>query len=706
MRAAIVALVALCATGLAEAKKPPPAVQIPPGFDYIGPDKVQVDLLRASPGGNRIFVQVMLPDGKPGLFMVDTGASISAISEDTAKRLGLEIERDWGSIAGLGGTSTVHGATVPVLKIGDAEIHDVAFAVGAPGVPEYAGWMPLDGIIGDNVLARFTVEIDYPGDRMILHRPGTAKMPKNTAPMYFDGGGAYATLGIRTDTDPDPKKTVPLDTRVTIQLDTGASDLILAGPQAFPYDGPKGTEPWTEGIEPVLGIGAADTVPANSFFRSTRRIPVESVYLGGKLVKTPELQAQWMNFDKGPSFGPQGFVGLAGHELFADHVSFFDFLGGGFALANHHGPKRQRDGNAVLLAQDIASYGKDDVTRYLFRARLETALDHLPDADSLLTAFIASNPPANAKDTGEARVLLATIRRAKGDLDGAWKALEPMTPDELVAQGEIIASVNGLLLEDRAPEALALADAAVKAYSKESAGDDYDASLASSSYTARADVLLQMGKPEEASDELRVAAHLLENPDAQLIRRARIALAEGDRYGAIADVRRLVQLYPSTGMYLWFYATLVQGTDDEGTFRADMADAIGRLHPYEQPLDYMTHAYHLLGDQAEAETLMNQGIARDCDPMPDAPTRGNCTAWYYAMAEVEPDKSLKLIDKAMSATGDRSDFLDTAAMVHLSRDEFEDAHTSAVAAARMSPDEIYMLWQAERIGQIAAEHRK
>jgi hypothetical protein len=82
----------------------PPGPQ--PSPTYIGPDKVTVDLLR--PGKSvaarqRIYVQAKLPNGELGVFLVDTGAGVSVLSEDLAEKLGLSIERDWGSVEGLWG---------------------------------------------------------------------------------------------------------------------------------------------------------------------------------------------------------------------------------------------------------------------------------------------------------------------------------------------------------------------------------------------------------------------------------------------------------------------------------------------------------------------------------------------------------------------------------------------------------------------------
>jgi tetratricopeptide (TPR) repeat protein len=692
-----VALLALCGAMPALARPAPDDRSIydiagPP--TYEGPDEVKVDLLRPGkegPARTRIYVQATLPDGEKGLFLVDTGAAISVLSEETAERLKLPLQHDMGVAEGMGGRTTYDEAVIPELRLGEAVVKEVEVAVGVNGVPDHAGWMPLDGILGNNVWQQFTLEIDYPADLLVLHRPGTVKLPKRAAPMHFDGGHVYTPIEVTTATDP------PRSGPIVVMIDTGASELTIGGPRALPFE-----IAYSEGIEPLLGIGAADTMPPHAFFQHTRRIPLDKVGLGGRQVDV-DFEAQWINYtEDGPRVGPQNLPGLAGHELLAENTAWFDYQGGQFALSKSTHKKRVLDGHQVLLDQDVARYG-DDASRYRFRAEMYTALEEWEKADTLLMGYLATNP--EPKEAGKARVLLAAVRRLEGDLEGAWKALAPMSPAELVEQGEIVATVNGLLLDGRTEEALALSDAAIEGYSKEQVGeDDYDPFADAAAHTARSDVFLALERYGEANDELLQSARILDNPDAQLLRRARVALAEGDRYGAMAHVRRMLQLYPSNGQYLWFYATLVTASGpDADTFRADMTDAIGRLHQSDRPLDYMVMAHHLLGEQEQAETLMREGLERDCDALEEQANRENCYAWYYAMAGVEQDEALRLVDHALQLEGDRSDFLDTKAMVHLSRGELQKAHEAAMAAARLSPDEIYMLWQAERIGQIATE---
>lgn len=664
---------------------------------YFGPDHVQVDMLRTVPEGSRIFVQATMPDGVKGLFLIDTGAAISVLSESTAQRLSLDIQRNYGYVEGLGGRARLDYAVVDNLALGEAIVPEVSFAVGVRGAPEYAGFMPLDGILGNNVWSRFVLEVDYPADTLVLHRPGTVRMPRRSSPMVFDGNHVFAPLQVQTETDP------PMDVHVVVQVDTGAGELLLHGPSAL---GPEAPPMYTEGLEAVYGIGASEIMPPSRFLVRTRRVALARVGLGGAAFDVEDVDARWLNYDgqSAEQVSAAPMQGLGGHELLSDHNVFFDYQGGALALRKSRRRPRALDGHEVLLAQDLDLFGPDAPERAKFRAEMHAALaareggdpndQHLLRAVELMETYLAE---AQADDLAEARVTLAGLHRYRGDLESAWEVLAPLTPDELVREGQIVAAVNGFLLDEQPDAAMALADAAVAAATSGTDGTPLSVIERSTAHVARADVLLATGDAEGSNRDLLLAAEIVENPDAHLLRRSRVALARGDRYGAIAHVRRLLQLYPSEGTFLWFYALLVDGDEDTGTFRADMEHAMSRLHPPRRPIDFMVAAHRTLGDSDEATVLMEEGIRRDCNDGWPEPSRDNCVAWYSALAGVDLDDSLTRIERALDVEGDRSDFLDTKAMVHLARGEYAQAYASAMAAARLSPDDIYMLWQAERL---------
>ncbi len=641
----------------------------PESQTYEGPDHVKIDLLRTTEGGPRIYVQALLPDGRPGLFMIDTGADVNVMNEDTAARLGLEVEEGVYRLSGLSGSTRAGQVTVPDVHLGEAHLTDVEFAVGVRGVSTRARSMPLDGILGMDVWHRFIMELDYPADVLVLHRPGTKKLPKTAAPLYFDGHAIEAVIEVETGGD------VPVTDTISLQVDTGASALLLAGNSGMPFAAAA-----TDGVEPVYGVGASEYMPPSQFLEQTRRVPVVAYTLGGRR-NEQELNAQWLYWEPSQRRHVQT-PGLIGHDLLAGNRVFIDAQGGQIALPRSHRRHTLNNGHAVLLAQDIERYGADAPERDLFRARMNEALGEWDETVRLLSRYVEHHP-----DDVEGRVMLARARRIDADLPGAWTVLQGLGPGQLVDQSEIVASVNGLALEGRTDEALALGRRSVA-----ERGEEAEARV------ALADAYLADGQTASAREQLLEAARLTQNPDAFLLRRARVAMAEGDRFGALALVRRQVQLYPTEGKFLWYYAMLVETPQEEATLRRDLEQAVGRLHKELRPLDFMVAAYHAIGDDKLASAYMQEGIARDCEAMDRFPAaRDNCTAWYRGLAGDRLDAALALVDGALAETGPRPDYLDTKAVVHLARGELDLAFDAAIHAARLSPDDVYMLWQAERI---------
>ncbi|MFK7930143.1 MAG: aspartyl protease family protein [Myxococcota bacterium] len=636
---------------------------------YEGPDHVVVDLLRTSEGGPRIYVQAELPDGSLGLFMVDTGADVNVLSTETAERLDLDVDPGRYRLAGLSGSTQAAGATLPVLKLGAASLKNMEFAVGVRGVSKRAGFMPLDGILGMEVWSRFIMELDYPADRLTLHRPGTKRLPKSADELHFNGRSIEASVTVETAGEPGLTRTIRL------QLDTGASALLMAGESGAPF-----ATVATEGLEPVYGVGASEFLPPSQFLKKTRRIPVRAVTLGGKHHDL-RLDAQWLYWQAAEQ-QHVATLGLIGHRLLSEHRVFIDAQGERLALTRSRRRKHQNDGHQVLLDQDIAKFGEDAPARDLFRARMQVALGEWTPALTLLERYVDHHP-----EDAEGRVLLARARRVEADLPAAWEALKGLGPAGLVDEREVVAAVNGLALDGKADEAIALAKRATLVRP-----DKADARL------SLADALLAKGDLPGARQALLQAADLMQNPDAFLLRRARVAMAEGDRFAALDLVRRQVQLYPTEGKFLWYYAMLVTTDNEEQTLRRDLEVAVARLHPDLRPLDFMVAAYHAVGDQDVATRFLELGLERDCAPMAGfAPARDNCEAWYRGLAGDRLDHALALVDGALAETGPRSDYLDTKAVVHTARGELDEAYNAAIEAAKLSPDDVYMLWQADRI---------
>ncbi|MEM6931087.1 MAG: retroviral-like aspartic protease family protein, partial [Myxococcota bacterium] len=508
--------------------------------EFLGPDRSEVDLLRPAPGASRIYVQATLSDGEPALFLVDTGADISVISQETADRIGLTQLQE-GQVWGLSGTARVRFGTLPSLQIGEMIVPGIHVAVGVPGLHDTVGYMPLAGLLGNNVWSRFTLEIDYPADVMVLHDPSSVRLPRGSSPMFFrDRAHIETPIELKTSGERS------ITRKLVAQVDTGASDLTLCAATGQPFE-----DSYTQGLETVRGIGASETLPPFRFLEMTRRIPLESVTLGGTAVDIG-LPARWMAYEnRRTTTCGGGMKALIGHEYLSAHRVWFDYRRGEIALRKSRRPPRQLNGHEVLYDQEIERHGRP-IERGLVRARLLLGHGEQKQANKELRRFVdrTTDPDARA----EARVLLAQVYRRQGDHEAAWTLLEDLDAGALVDQQQVVGTVNGLLLAGRPADALKLAKAAV-----ESRPDEGWAQV------ALADVMLYLGQTDRAQDALLAAARLEQYRDAHLLRRARVALATGDRHGSMAHIRKLLELYPGGGPYLWFYAMLLESELDTET---------------------------------------------------------------------------------------------------------------------------------------------
>jgi len=120
---------------------------------------------------NLIFADVKINGKGPYNFVVDTGASQTALSQKLARDLGLKAITTT-VMHGVGGSGKVDSNIYRVdrLQVGDVGVKDLPVGTfDDPLISQIA-----DGIIGTSMLADFIVTINYPDSRMELtHKPVT-----------------------------------------------------------------------------------------------------------------------------------------------------------------------------------------------------------------------------------------------------------------------------------------------------------------------------------------------------------------------------------------------------------------------------------------------------------------------------------------------------------------------------------------------------
>lgn len=654
----------LAATAYASATYPPPRAELVLG----GADNTTLDLWRAYPGADKVYVKVGFPDGSEGLFLFDTGAAISVIHASVAAQLGLPTTALDGRIEGLSGSSPWTRAVIPRITLGDLKLNAVDVAVGVPGVPELAGALPVAGILGNNVWTNFVMEVDYPADTLVLHAPGTKKV-KGGAPLYVEDMHAYTPVQLLT--------TEGIRSTVPLEVDTGAGDLLLYGStgEAFrPHS--------TQGVEPVLGIGAdLDELPLENFLEVTRRVQVSEVKAGGRKLKH-RTAARWYGADS-PRDSRLVLPGLLGYAPMRQWNAVFDFPGGKFSLEKSKRVPRQFEAAKAWLAIEQERYG-DDPARAIIRARLQYRANDVEAAKATINAGLAANP-----GDAELVALMSWVQRNGQEWDASLATLDGAEPLALAVEHEWVAWIDSLIVAGQAERALAEAKAAI---------DTSDPTFPKwdDLHVAYSDALLANGQTAEAAVAIEEAVRAGHGASAHLLRRARAAMAERDRYGAMVALRDLWTIYPLNGVPMWLYATLASPDDVPG-FVADMDNALARLHPGDEPWDFVGAALLAVGQTDRGKDALAKGYARDCAPMPEGPDRKNCDAWYWALGGERLDEAEARIRAAITEVPWASAYHDTAATVFSAAGKAADAREAAHRAAQASPGDPYLLWQLDRM---------
>jgi aspartyl protease family protein len=116
-------------------------------------------VMTASSGGH--FLTAGAINGKPVQFLVDTGATVIALSQADADRIGLDYRKGARGLAGTAnGVVAIYRVTLTTVRIGDVQVHNVEANV-TPGTMPYV-------LLGNSFLTRFQMKRE--NDMLTLDR--------------------------------------------------------------------------------------------------------------------------------------------------------------------------------------------------------------------------------------------------------------------------------------------------------------------------------------------------------------------------------------------------------------------------------------------------------------------------------------------------------------------------------------------------------
>ncbi len=157
----------------------------------------------------RPFINVMVNGKGPLRFVIDTGASLTVLSDKAAAKLGIKPVARGGNARAIGGSGVfpiVYGV-LDSLMIGEAKIETVPIYIrtvySSPDTPEADR---ADGYLGLSVLGNFAMTLDYQTRQMTLDRtPLPDPAPVNATPASPSGNPAETPVEI-VDPFADPAR--------------------------------------------------------------------------------------------------------------------------------------------------------------------------------------------------------------------------------------------------------------------------------------------------------------------------------------------------------------------------------------------------------------------------------------------------------------------------------------------------------------------
>ena len=140
--------------------------------------------------GNQPLVQVAI-DGTMVTLLLDTGAERSLLSTAAMQRLRLpEDPARSTTLRGIGGSSTHRNAVVRRLQIGGNVLADQSLAVAPFALRGFP--VPVDGLLGGDVLANFDVDFNLARAEVLLYR---ARNCVGAMPAWHDPPALKADIG-------------------------------------------------------------------------------------------------------------------------------------------------------------------------------------------------------------------------------------------------------------------------------------------------------------------------------------------------------------------------------------------------------------------------------------------------------------------------------------------------------------------------------
>jgi hypothetical protein len=285
---------------LAEGAISRPAPRIAEDFRFVDTERAANIPFEAL--GNLVLVKLEVNGVHDAVFLLDTGAGATVVSEALVRRAGLPTR---GRLEGRGAGGSAPAAYVEIerLALPGVELeHQTLVALSLETISEMLD-RPIEGILGYDFLSRFAVEIDYPQDLLGIHPAGAYVPPE-----------AAVRLPLRVESNvPRVEAVLEEETRGSFLFDTGNNHGLLLH---APFVRERGLHERDGQPSSLAGIAGTESVSA---------IPIRSLKLGS--LEYHDLTALVSTAEQGVSAIGEA-IGNIGGALFQDETIAIDYSEG------------------------------------------------------------------------------------------------------------------------------------------------------------------------------------------------------------------------------------------------------------------------------------------------------------------------------------------------------------------------------------------
>lgn len=212
------ALAAFVAAGFATATATQAPASPSPEFRLAG-DSVHIPVQIR---GNLIYVRGRIGDSDSLWIVLDSGAGSSVIDDDRARELRLDV-RDGGEAHGAGGTTSAGRVSDVTIAIPGLTIEHASLTAIPLGNLAGSAGRRIDVILGEPLLRRFVVRIDYERAELTIVDPARFQAPAGAAslPLRYQGNLPYVTARVTLPGQPAAEG--------RFVIDTGSANSIILG---------------------------------------------------------------------------------------------------------------------------------------------------------------------------------------------------------------------------------------------------------------------------------------------------------------------------------------------------------------------------------------------------------------------------------------------------------------------------------------------